>query len=98
MSRIDAANSMTLGADGVYFVVDGTKQINLIESKVGAAQWKDGQVVILRLNEALTIKHNQAASVTFVPIKLKSGADLQAQAGAFLQLVFDVTDNCWSEL
>jgi len=91
---VTAANDLTLGTDGNYFQVDGATQINLLDN----TDWIGGSIVILKFNSTPTVKHNQAASGDFKPIKLAGAADFVASADDILVLVYDATDTAWYQL
>ena len=88
-----AATNMTLPNNGSSHIVTGVTGIELINS----AQLPYGTVITLRFQGILTVTNNAAASTTFYPIVLKSGANYTTVADDILVLEL-WSDNTWREL
>jgi len=84
---VASGTTITLGADGNYFHITGTTQIDLITS----TNWQAGSVVFLKFNESVTVRHNQAPSGAGVAILLAGAANFAATADDTLTLVYDGT-------
>lgn len=93
-ASVPSANNLTLGADGNYFQITGTTQVNLLDN----TNWQGGSVVTLKFNGIVLVKNNQAASGNFKPIVLNGGVDLTTAAGNTLTLRYDSTDATWYEM
>ncbi len=82
-SDIASANDITLGADGNFFDITGTTQINTIS----ASNWQAGSVVILQFDGSVTVKHATAGAGA--QMLLSGSADFSATADDTLMLVYD---------
>ena len=91
---VTSANNLTLGADGNYFQINGSTQINRITS----TGWQGGSRVTLKFNGNPTIKDNFGSSGADATIILVGSADFTVTAPATLVLVYDATDACWYEI
>jgi hypothetical protein len=80
---VAAANDLTLGLDGNFFVITGATQTNCLAT----ANWQSGSVVILQFTSTPTIKNNQSCGAGFLPFILAAGADFAATASDTLTLV-----------
>lgn len=63
-ATVASAASVTLGTDGNYFEISGTTGIDCI-SKEG---WTPGSRVYIEFQGVLTMRHNQACTLPFLPI------------------------------
>lgn len=93
-SGIAAANNLSLPVDGNYQQISGATQINLLDS----TSWQGGSVVTLKFSSTPTVKHNQVASTTYMPIMLAGAVDFVATANDMLTLRYDSTDSKWYEM
>lgn len=84
-SDIASADELTLGADGNYFDITGTTEINHI-TETG---WQAGSVVVLQFDDSVTVKHNTASTPPEAPILLSGAGDFGADADDTLQLAYD---------
>lgn len=80
---VASATDVTLGADGNYFDITGTTQIDTIV----ATDWQAGSVVILQFDGAVTVKHNTAGGGA--SLLLSGAVDFSATANDTLQLAYD---------
>jgi hypothetical protein len=91
---VASANDITLGADGNYFWITGSTQVNAIRT----ANWTSGSIVVLHFNGSITVSHAQAGAAGFDPIYLKGEANWTAIAGDRLVLIYESTAGGWWEL
>lgn len=86
-----AANDLTLGLDGNFFVITGNTQINAITT----ANWQAGSKVTLLFTGTPTVKHNTAGGAGTAVLFLAGSADLVAANNTILGLIYDGTQ--WQE-
>lgn len=90
---IAAANDLTLGGDGNFFIITGNTTVNAIL----VVNWQAGSTVILMFTGTPTIKHNTAGGAGTATMKLLNGVDLVVSKNpTILQLVYDGTN--WQEV
>lgn len=93
-----SANHLTLGTDGNVFYITGTTQVNLLDS----TGWQNGSVVRLFFGDVLTVKDQQVASGSFLPIRLSGDTDFTTSDDANLSLIIiaDTSDGArvWQEI
>ena len=91
---IACANNLTLGLDGNTFnITTGVNTLNLINS----VNWQAGSVVRLKFTVPTIINNNVAASTTYYPIVLASGANYTTTANQVLEFELRA-DNVWYEI
>ena len=89
---VASATTLTLGADGNFFAITGTTQIQGIVT----TSWQAGSRICLQLATGITIVHNSGAPGTgAVAILLAAGGSLTTTAATALDLVYDGTN--WSQ-
>lgn len=85
---VASAGTVTLGADGNYFVISGTTSIDYI-TKTG---WQAGSEITLMTSGSLTLKHNTGSVPgTAGALFLVGAADVSMTANDFIKLMFDGT-------
>jgi len=83
-----AANDLTLGTDGNFFIITGNTQINAIAT----SGWQAGAEVTLLFTGTPTVKHNTAGAGGFASFLLHGSVDLAAANNTILKLIYDGTN------
>ncbi len=91
-ANVTAANDLTLGTDGNFFVVTGNTQINAITT----ANWQAGSEITLKMTGTPTLKNATAGGAGTATMLLSLGVDFVASATCTLKLVYDGTN--WNEV
>lgn len=86
-ANVAAANDMTLGSGGNYFVITGNTQINAIAE----ANWQSGAVIYLKFTGTPTVKHATAGGAGFASFNLDGSVDIVAANNTLLTLLYDGT-------
>lgn len=90
---IVAANDLTLGGDGNFFVITGNTTINAIT----ITNWQAGSEITLMFTGTPTIKHNTAGGANTATMKLINGVDFTVSKNpTLLKLAYDGTN--WQQV
>lgn len=90
---LTAANSMIVGTDGNYFVVNGATEIQHLSTE----GWTAGSVIYLQFASNPLVKDEAGAPPPgYAQIELSGDADFQASVDDTLSLAYDGTS--WREL
>jgi len=91
-ANIAAANDLTLGMDGICFIITGNTTINAIT----VLNWQSGSIISLQFTGTPTVKHNTAGGAGTAKILLMGSVDQAMSANFTLLLKYDGT--VWQEV
>lgn len=90
---LTAANSMVVGTDGNYFVVNGNTEIRHLSTD----GWTPGSIIYLQFTGTPLVKDEYGSpGAGYADIELSGNSDFQASADDTLSLAYDGTT--WREV